>query len=153
MLEGKRQKQVAAVLEKDLNEIFQRMGLTMIDGGMVSIAAVKITPDLFDARIYLSFFQVMDAVGTLNKIQEQAWEIKKELTTRVRHQLRSMPQLTFYIDDTLEYVDKMEVLFKEIKKQDASAPLISSPRAEGNYEEESEKTLPISPRGGGNLED
>jgi ribosome-binding factor A len=119
MLEGKRQKQVAAVLEKDLNEIFQRMGLTMIDGGMVSIAAVKITPDLFDARVYLSFFQVKDAVGTLNKIQEQAWEIKKELTTRVRHQLRSMPQLTFYIDDTLEYVDKMEVLFKEIKQQDA----------------------------------
>ena len=77
MLEGKRQKQVAAVLEKDLNEIFQRMGLTMIDGGMVSIASVKITPDLFDARIYLSFFQVKDSVGTLNKIQEQAWEIKK----------------------------------------------------------------------------
>ena len=118
MLEGKRQKQVAAVLEKDLNEIFQRMGLTMIDGGMVSIAAVKITPDLFDARVYLSFFQVNDAVGTLNKIQEHAWEIKKELTARVRHQLRSMPQLTFYIDDTLDYVDKMNVLFKEIKKQD-----------------------------------
>ena len=118
MLEGKRQKQVAAVLEKDLNEIFQRMGLTMIDGGMVSIASVKITPDLFDARIYLSFFQVKDAVSTLNKIQEHAWEIKKELTARVRHQLRSMPQLTFYIDDTLDYVDKMEVLFKEIKKQD-----------------------------------
>ncbi len=134
MLEGKRQKQVAAVLEKDLNEIFQRKGLTMIDGGMVSIASVKITPDLFDARIYLSFFQVKDAVATLNKIQEQAWEIKKELTARVRHQLRSMPQLTFYIDDTLDYVDKMEVLFKEIKKQSPTAPS-------------------ISPEGGGNLED
>jgi ribosome-binding factor A len=117
MLEGKRQKQVAAVLEKDLNEIFQRKGLTMMDGGMVSIASVKITPDLFDARIYLSMFQINDAVAALNKIQEQAWEIKKELTTRVRHQLRSMPQLTFYIDDTLDYVDKMEVLFKEIKNQ------------------------------------
>jgi ribosome-binding factor A len=117
MLEGKRQKQVAAVLEKDLNEIFQRKGLTMMDGGMVSIASVKITPDLFDARIYLSMFQIKDAVAALNKIQEQAWEIKKELTTRVRHQLRSMPQLTFYIDDTLDYVDKMEVLFKEIKNQ------------------------------------
>ncbi len=116
MIEGKRQKQVAAVLEKDLNEIFQRKGFSMMDGGMVSIASVKITPDLFDARIYLSMFQVKDSVGTLNKIQEQAWEIKKELTERVRHQLRSMPKLTFYIDDTLEYVDKMEALFKEIKK-------------------------------------
>jgi ribosome-binding factor A len=116
MIEGKRQKQVATVIQKDLNEIFQRQGLSMINGGMVSIASVKITPDLFDARIYLSFFKVNDPQETLKIIQEKAWEIKKELTARVRHQLRSMPQLTFYIDDTLDYVDKMENLFKEIKK-------------------------------------
>jgi ribosome-binding factor A len=118
MIEGKRQKQVAAVIEKDLNEIFQRMGLTMLHGGMISISSVKITPDLFDARIYLSFFKIDDTVKTLNYIQEKSWEIKKELTARVRHQLRSMPQLTFYIDDTLDYVDKMEKLFKEIKSEE-----------------------------------
>ena len=118
MLEGKRQKQVAAVLEKELNDIFQKMGLSMLNGGMVSIASVKITPDLFDARIYLSFFKIEDHVVALKQIEEKAWEIKKELTARVRHQLRSMPQLSFYIDDTLDYVDKIENLFKEIKKQD-----------------------------------
>ena len=118
MIEGKRQKQVAAVLEKELNEIFQRLGLTMLDGGMISIASVKITPDLFDARIYLSFFKVNNPSTTLKFIQDKSWEIKKELTDRVRHQLRSMPQLTFFIDDTLDYVDKMEQLFKEIKTQD-----------------------------------
>ena len=118
MLEGKRQKQVAAVLEKDMNDIFQRLGLAMIDGGMISISSVKITPDLFDARIYLSFFQVKDPVAALKTIQEKSWEIKKELTARVRHQLRSMPQLTFYIDDTLDYVDKMDKLFKDIKSRD-----------------------------------
>ena len=123
MLEGKRQKQVATVIQKDLNEIFQRLGLSMLNGGMISIASVKITPDLFDARIYLSFFQVIDPQATLKIIQEKAWEIKKELTARVRHQLRSMPQLTFYIDDTLDYVDKMEKLFKEIKKNDEQNPL------------------------------
>ena len=118
MLEGKRQKQVAAVLDKDLNDIFQRLGLTMMDGGMISISSVKITPDLFDARIYLSFFKVKDPVAALKAIQERSWEIKKELTARVRHQLRSMPQLTFFIDDTLDYVDKMEKLFKDIKTND-----------------------------------
>lgn len=118
MLEGKRQKQVAAVLEKDLNDIFQKLGLSMMDGGMISIASVKITPDLFDARIYLSFFKVKDPVAALKNIQERSWEIKKELTARVRHQFRSMPQLNFFIDDTLEYVDKMEQLFKDIKKDD-----------------------------------
>ena len=118
MLEGKRQKQVASVLEKDLNEIFQRLGLSMMGGGMISISSVKITPDLFDARVYLSFFKVKDPVDTLKAIEERSWEIKRELTSRVRHQLRSMPQLSFYIDDTLEYVDKMEKLFKDIKSQD-----------------------------------
>jgi len=118
MLEGKRQKQIAAVLEQELNDIFQRMGLSMMDGGMVSIASVKITPDLFDARIYLSFFKIADPVNTLKNIQERGWEIKKELSSRVRHQFRSMPQLSFYIDDTLDYADKMDKLFKDIKKQD-----------------------------------
>jgi ribosome-binding factor A len=118
MIEGKRQKQVAAVLEKELNEIFQRLGLTMLQGGMVSIAGVKITPDLFDARIYLSFFKVNDPIATLKIIQDRTWEIKKELTARVRHQLRSMPQLNFYIDDTLDYVDKIDKLFKDIKTQE-----------------------------------
>ena len=118
MIEGKRQKQVAAVLEKELNDIFQRLGLTMLDGGMVSIAGVKITPDLFDARIYLSFFNVNDSVTALQLIKDKSFEIKKELTSRVRHQLRSMPQLSFYIDDTLDYVDKIEKLFKDIKSEE-----------------------------------
>lgn len=122
MIEGKRQKQVSAVLEKELNDIFQRLGLNMLQGGMVSISGVKITPDLFDARVYLSFFQIEDSHQALKTIQDRSWEIKKELTARVRHQFRSMPQLTFFIDDTLDYVDKMEKLFKEIKsgKPDSS---------------------------------
>lgn len=118
MLEGKRQKQVAAVIEKELNEIFQRLGLSMMDGGMVSLSSVKITPDLHEARVYLSFFQVKDPVAALKMIEERSWEIKKLLTTRVRHQFRTMPVLTFFIDDTLEYVDKMEKLFKDIKDQE-----------------------------------
>lgn len=118
MLEGKRQKQVAGLLHKELSEIFQRMGISMMDGGMVSISSVKITPDLYEARIYLSFFKVKDNFEALKKIEERSWEIKKELTTRVRHQLRSMPTLTFFIDDTLDYVDKMEKIFKEIKKEE-----------------------------------
>lgn len=118
MIEGKRQKQVAGLINEELSDVFQRMSLSMFDGGMVSIASVKITPDLFEARVYLSFFQMPDNSAALKKIEEKSAEIKKQLTTRIRHQLRSMPKLTFYIDDTLDYVDKIENLFKEIKKQD-----------------------------------
>jgi len=118
MLEGKRQKMVAGLLNKELSDIFQRLGISMMDGGMISIAGVKITPDLYEARIYLSFFKIDDAHATLKKIEERSWEIKKELTARVRHQLRSMPTLTFFIDDTLDYADKIDKLFKDIKKEE-----------------------------------
>ena len=115
MLESKRQKQVAGLLHKELSGIFQRLGLSMMDGGMVSISSVKITPDLFEARVYLSFFQVKDKEAALAKIKDRYKEIRKELGARVRHQLRSVPELTFYIDDTLDYVFKIEELLKKVK--------------------------------------
>lgn len=121
MQEGKRQKQIAGLLNEELNGIFQRLSLTMVDGGMVSISGVKITPDLLEARIYLSFFQVKDAKSTLKKIEGRAWEIKKELTARVSKQLRRMPELRFYTDDTLDHVFKMEDLFNKIKKDEEGA--------------------------------
>lgn len=117
MQEGKRQKQIAGLLNEELNAIFQRLGLTMINGGMVSIVSVKITPDLLEARIYLSLFQVGDAKAALKKIEERAWEIKKELAARVGKQLRRMPELRFYLDDTLDHVFKMEDVFKKINEE------------------------------------
>lgn len=120
MQEGKRQKQVAAVIQQEMNDIFMRLGLNMIDGGMVSISSIKVTPDLLEARIYLSLFKVADTNATMKKIQAQAWEIKKELSERVKHQLRRIPVLHFYLDDTLDYVFKMEDVFKQINSGDNS---------------------------------
>lgn len=120
MQEGKRQKQVAGLIQQEMNEIFQRLGLTMLDGGMISISSVKITPDLLEARIYISFFQVQDPGQALKKIEEKSWEIKKELSQRVRHQLRNIPELKFFRDDTLDHVFRMEELFRQIKVQQDS---------------------------------
>jgi len=122
MEEGKRQKQIAGLLNEEMNIIFQRLGLNMIDGGMVSISSVKITPDLLEARIYLSFFQVKDVKAALKRIDERHHEIKKELATRVRHQLRSIPVLKFFKDDTLDQVFKMEELFKKIEEEKKTDP-------------------------------
>ena len=107
MQEGKRQKQIGGLLNEELSNIFQRLGLSMIDGGMVSISSVKITPDLLEARIYLSIFQAADEKAVLKRIEERAWEIKKELAARVKQQLRRTPELKFFIDDTLDHVFKM----------------------------------------------
>lgn len=124
MKEGKRQKQIGSLLNHELSDIFQRLGLNMIDGGMVSISGVKITPDLLEARIYLSFFQVHDVEAALKKIGDRSWEIKKELVERVKQQLRRIPELKYFRDDTLDYVFKMEEIFKKIddeKKDNGTA--------------------------------
>ena len=122
MEEGKRQKQIAGLLNEEINIIFQKLGLNMIDGGMVSISSVKVTPDLLEARFYLSFFQVKDVKAALKKIEDRHHDIKKDLTAKVRHQLRSMPVLRFYQDDTLDHVFKMEELFKKISEEKPPAP-------------------------------
>lgn len=114
MEEGKRQRQVAGVIQEEMNDIFRRLNLNMIDGGMVSISSVKVTPDLLEARIYLSLFKVNDTKAAMKKIEDRAWEIKKELADRVKHQLRRIPVIHYFLDDTLDHVFKMEELFKQI---------------------------------------
>jgi ribosome-binding factor A len=117
MEEGKRQKQIAGLLNEEINGIFQRLGLNMMDGGMVSISSVKITPDLLEARVYLSFFQVKDVDSAFKKVEDRQHEIKKELAAKLRHQLRNVPVLKFFRDDTLDHVFRMEELFKKIEEE------------------------------------
>jgi ribosome-binding factor A len=117
MEEGKRQKQVAGVILQEMNDIFQRLGLNMLDGGMISMSDVKITPDLLEARIYLSLFKVTNREETLRKIENKNYEVKKELAARVKHQLRRIPELRYFLDDTLDHVFKMEELFKKINEE------------------------------------
>ena len=85
MEEGKRQRQVASALQEEMNDIFRRLNLNMIDGGMVSISSIKVTPDLLEARIYISLFQVKDQKAVMKTIENRAWEVKKELANRVIH--------------------------------------------------------------------
>jgi ribosome-binding factor A len=117
MQEGKRQKQISGLLYEELSNIFQRLGLNIVEGGMISLSSVKITPDLLEVRIYLSLFQVKDPTAMLKKVEDRKWEIKKELTARVGKQLRRMPELHFYIDDTLEHAFKIENLLKKIQDE------------------------------------
>lgn len=117
MLEGKRQKQVAGVIHEEMSVIFQKLGLAMIDGGLVSISSVKVTPDLLEARIYLSVFQAKDNEAVLKKVEEKAYEIKRELAAKVKHQLRRIPEIKYFLDDTLDQVFKMEELFKKIEEE------------------------------------
>ncbi|MFY7840157.1 MAG: ribosome-binding factor A [Lacibacter sp.] len=117
MLEGKRQKQIAGVIHEEMTGIFQKLGLSMIDGGLVSISSVKVTPDLLEARIYVSVFQAKDNEAVLKKVEEKAFEIKRDLAAKMKNQLRRIPEIKYYLDDTLDHVFKMEELFKKIDEE------------------------------------
>jgi ribosome-binding factor A len=117
MEESKRQKQVGALLLEELSDIFRRLGLSMLDGGLISLTAVKVTPDLLEARIYLSLFQVKDTAAAMKTIEDRGWEIKRELAGRVKNQLRRIPILQYIHDDTFEHADRMEALFRKLKEE------------------------------------
>lgn len=119
MEENKRQKQVGQLIATEISDIFLRERINIIDGGMVSISKVMVTPDLLEARIYLSFYQIEDGRSLLQSIKERTGEWRKLLGLRVKNQLRRIPQLTFYIDDTLDHVFKMEAIFKQIAEERA----------------------------------
>ena len=118
MEESKRQKQVGKQIMEELSDILQREGFNVIDGGMVSISKVMVTPDLLEARVYLSLFQIKDQGALMHQIKERTWDLRKQLGARLKNQLRRVPELQFFNDDTLDYVFKMEEIFKKIKEED-----------------------------------
>jgi ribosome-binding factor A len=118
MKEGKRQKQIGGLIQEEINAIFQRLGLSFVNNSMVSVSSVKITPDLLEARIYVSIYNAQDKKEVLKKLEDRHWEVKKELAARVKHQLRRIPELKFFLDDTLDQVFKMEELFNKIKEDE-----------------------------------
>lgn len=110
-MESKRQQKVARQLQKDLSEIFQREVPHLFSGAFITVTSVRVSPDLSVARVYLSFLATKNKQLLLETIQEKGKVIRQHLGDRVRHQLRIVPELNFFIDDTVEYADKMDKLF------------------------------------------
>jgi ribosome-binding factor A len=117
MEESKRQRQVGRLIQEELSAIFLKEGLNMIQGGMVSISKVYVTPDLLEARVYLSFFKINDPEATLEIFKDKTGELRGILGNKLRHQLRRIPELQFIMDDTLDRVFRMEEIFKQIKEK------------------------------------
>lgn len=116
-MESKRQQKFAGVIQKDLAEIFQREGMGFLPNTLVTITRVRVTPDLAIARVYLSFFNNTNTQQALNTIRAHASEIRYKLGARIKNQVRIIPNLEFFVDDTNEYVDRMEKLFDKISHE------------------------------------
>ena len=113
-MESKRQQKVARQIQKDLGDIFQRDAQHLVNGAFVTVTGVRMTPDLGIARAYLSFLPDKKKDLLFEGIQENVRFIRQKLGERVRHQLRIVPELQFYLDDTAEYAAKMDALFANI---------------------------------------
>ncbi len=111
-METTRQNKIARLIQKELGEIFL-LQTKATNGILVSVSAVRISPDLSVARVYLSVFPSNRNEEIVKNINANMKAIRYELGTRVRHQLRIIPELKFFVDDSLDYIEKIDELLKE----------------------------------------
>ena len=110
-METTRQNKIARLLQKELSEIFLLQTKAM-PGVLVSVSAVRISPDMSIARVYVSVFPSDKSEEMVKNINNNMKSIRFELGTRVRHQLRIIPELKFFVDDSLDYIEKIDALLK-----------------------------------------
>jgi len=112
-METMRQHKISRLLQKDLGEIFQFEMKNVFGSAMITITKINVTKDLSIARVYLSVFGVEDKRTVLESVQQHSNDIRYKLGTRVRQQLRKVPLLEFFEDDSLDYIENLETLLDE----------------------------------------
>ena len=111
-METTRQNKISRLIQKELSEIFLLQTKSM-NGVLVSVSAVRITPDMSIARVYLSVFPSERSQEIVKNINDNMKSIRYELGTRVRHLLRIIPELKFFVDDSLDYAERIDELLKK----------------------------------------
>jgi len=111
-METTRQAKIARLLQKELSEIF-RQQTAKTHGVIITVSTVRVSPDLSVARAYLSVFPSAKAAGIIESINASARTIRYELAAKVRFQLRKTPELSFYLDDSLDYIENIDHLLEK----------------------------------------
>ena len=111
-MESTRQKKVSRLIQKELADIFLKRGNEFAHGKLVSITRVRVSPDLSFAKVYISIFPATNQEDILKSIEEHSSKIRFDLGQKVRTQLRIVPDIAFHIDDSLDYIDKIDKLLK-----------------------------------------
>ena len=111
-MESTRQQKIARLIQKELSEIFRQQTAKM-GNVLVSVSAVRVSPDLSIARVYLSIFPSEKADEILKNINASAKTVRYELAQRVRYQLRKTPELSLFVDDSRDYIEHIDELLKK----------------------------------------
>ena len=107
-----RQQKVEKQIQKDMAEILQREMPEVTSGALVTVTAVRVSPDFNYAKIYVSIFPFSKAPETLASLDRNNWFVRRELGRRIRNQIKSIPELQFFLDDSLEYIEHIEQAMK-----------------------------------------
>jgi ribosome-binding factor A len=116
-MESKRQQKFAGLLQEELAAVFQKEGAAYLPNTLVTITKVRVSADLGVAKVYLSFLNTNNTALSLNTVNSHSGEIRYKLGSRIRHQARVVPTLTFFVDDTNEYTEHMDKIFDKIAKE------------------------------------
>ena len=111
-METTRQKKVARLLQKELADIFIKKGQELAHGKLVTVTEVRVSPDFSFAKVFISVFPSTDHQEVIDKINEHSARIRFELGSKIRSQLRIVPEIAFQLDDSLDYIDKIDKLLK-----------------------------------------
>jgi ribosome-binding factor A len=111
-MESTRQKKVSRLIQKEVADIFLKKGSRLTHGKMISVTKVRVSPDLSFAKIYVSIYPSAGQDDVLKAIHEHSSKIRFEMGQKVRRQLRIVPEIAFFIDDSLDYIDKIDKLLK-----------------------------------------
>jgi ribosome-binding factor A len=114
-MDSKRQLQVGEVIKRNFSSVLQSIGTYIYGNILVSVTTVKMSPDLSQAKIYLSIYGTEDKNEVIDLMELNNTQLKQELVGRIRKHLRRMPQINFYVDDTIDEIYRVDELFSKIK--------------------------------------
>ncbi|MBQ7791565.1 MAG: 30S ribosome-binding factor RbfA [Rikenellaceae bacterium] len=112
-MESTRQAKMARQIQKDVAEILLKEAASLVRGVMASVTTVRVSPDLNYAKIYFSIFPFEKSAEVMRTLDENNWLIRRALGQRIRNQVKSVPELQFFLDDSLEYIANIDTLLKE----------------------------------------
>ena len=113
-MESTRQQKFARLIQKELAEVFQRETTHLLGNAYVSVTTVRVTPDLASAKVYLSLVLPGDAKAILQQVRENTKPIRHALAQRIKKQVRVIPELIFFLDDSAEYAARMDKIISDL---------------------------------------
>jgi len=114
-MESKRQKQTAEVIRRHFSSVLLAEGSYIYGNAFVTVTTVQVTPDISMAKIYLSIYNTPDKDGVIKKVNENIQHLKKNLAHRIRKHIRRIPDISFYRDDTLDEMFKVDKLLTDLR--------------------------------------